>query len=227
MAERVAKSKRWSRPTASSPPALPEALSRPRPWLDDAWCRQRGEQPNADAAFLRGHACHVRGLFEEGRHDLLLAEAEAVEPWSTHAKAERWGPAAEAVFTRLEASFGLRTVAGRRFNVYQCGEGKPLHQDRNAHCAAAGNLTVTASFGAPRRLRLTPLPLQDAGQGAPSQVAPSAPGIGAVQRDGDVFCFTSCANAAYLHGIDAGPGARLSLVVWGDGESLEDVVARL
>ena len=142
------------------------------------------------------------------------------QAWSTHAKAERWGPAAEAIFEKLEATFGMRAVAGRRFNVYRHGEGKPLHQDRNAHSTVAGNTTITASFGAPRTLRLVPL------RAAEAEPSPGRPGVKVVQQDGDVFCFSSFANAAYLHGIDAGPGERLSLVVWGDGDPLEDVVAR-
>jgi hypothetical protein len=49
----------------------------------------------------------------------------------------------------------------------------------------------------------------------------------ALLEDGDVFCFTSEANASYLHGIDPGPGERVSLVLWCDAEVLANVAARL
>ena len=120
---------RWRRQSTSVAEARRAGSSDSKPWLDDTWCRRHGEQEDAGAAFLRTQACHVRGLFEEGLYTTLLAEAEGVEAWSTHAKAERWGPAAEAIFEKLEATFGMRAVAGRRFNVYRHGEGKPLHQD--------------------------------------------------------------------------------------------------
>lgn len=189
-----------------------------RPWLDDVWCRSRCEQGDALCDFLRGEACHIRNFFKDGMYDSLRAEATDVVPWSTHQKTEAWGPLTDAIFSRLEKACGMRNVAGRRFNLYASGEGKPLHQDRNAHSELAGNLTVTASIGAPRRLRLVPLYFEtDTDRG----------GLQALQKDGDVFCFTSKANSNCLHGIDTGSGERISLVVWGDADPLSQIALRL
>jgi hypothetical protein len=216
------KPRRWTRGTGgtvATPLAAPVVV---RPWLDEAWCRRRhGEEQGGGYDgfdFLRGQALHVKGLLEPGQLPTLLAEAGEVGAWSTHAKAETWGPAAEGVFATLARVFGVHRIAGRRFNVYGDGEGKPLHQDRNVHSEAAGNLTIAASFGARRLLSFVPL-----GQ----EWREEAAAVKALQEDGDVFCFTSDANARYLHGVDPGPGVRVSLVLWGDAEPLEDVVARL
>jgi hypothetical protein len=161
---------------------------------------------------LRGQATHVRGLFPEGMLPELLGEAEELEDWSTHQKANSWGVLTDRIFAHLEDVFGMSTVAGRRFNVYRSGEGKPLHQDRNARSDSAGNITVTASFGAQRSLRMTPLFGED-----PLKIW---------QRDGDVFCFTSQINQTFMHGIDPGPGDRVSLVLWGDARPLSLTLGR-
>ena len=161
---------------------------------------------------LRGQATHVRGLFPEGMLPEIIGEAEEVEDWSTHRKANSWGVLTDRIFTHLEDIFGMSVVAGRRFNVYRSGEGKPLHQDRNAHSDRAGNITVTASFGAQRCLRMMPL----SGE-VPLKIW---------QRDGDVFCFTSPINQSFMHGIDPAPGDRVSLVVWGDARPLSVTLGR-
>lgn len=161
---------------------------------------------------LRGQTTHVRGLFPDGMLPALLGEAEEVEDWSTHRKANAWGIVTDGIFAHLENIFGMSTVAGRRFNVYRSGEGKPLHQDRNAHSDHAGNITVTASFGAPRCLRMTPL-----SGGDPLKIW---------QRDGDVFCFTSHINQSFMHGVDPAPGDRVSLVLWGDARPLSLTLGR-
>jgi hypothetical protein len=140
---------------------------------------------------LRGQAGHVRGIFPEGVLPLLLEEASDVESWSTHYRANSWGAMADRIFAHLESTFGVETVAGRRFNIYLSGQGKPLHQDRNAHSDRAGNITVTASFGAVRCLRVQPLH-----DGADALVIR--------QRDGDVFAFTSDMNRSFSHGIGCG-----------------------
>lgn len=161
---------------------------------------------------LRTQAAHVRGLFQPGLLKALLEEAGDVREWSTHSRADSWGPLAKRCFSELCAAFGVSRPSGFRLNLYADGQGKPQHQDRNAHCEDAGTLTVTASFGAPRTLRFEPLE----GRGC----------VRVTQLDGDVFCFTSAANAACTHGVERGPGARASLVVWGDAAPLSQLMER-
>jgi len=155
---------------------------------------------------LRGQVVHVRGMFPDGLLPALLQEAAQVEAWSTHQKADSWGILGDRIFAHLETIFGVAKVAGRRFNVYRPGQGKPLHQDRNAHSDRAGNVTITASFGAPRCLKLAPLSGEE-----PLKIW---------QRDGDVFCFTSQINQSFMHGIEPNQGERASLVLWGDARPL-------
>lgn len=215
MVEEAARRRRWRRGDGAEQGsgAAPERTR--RPLLDEAWCSLGGSAGELDAPreLLRAQAVHVRGLFEPGLLESLVAEAGDVQEWSTHSKADSWGPLAKRCFSELCATFGVALPSGFRLNLYADGQGKPQHQDRNAHCEDAGTLTVTASFGAPRTLRFVPLD----GRGR----------VRVTQLDGDVFCFTSAANAAFTHGIERGPGARASLVVWGDGAPLSELVARL
>jgi hypothetical protein len=191
------KALRWRRGgdgRASSPRAPTPAGT-----LDETWLRETSI-PRADgAAPLREHvallargALHLRGFLVDPspcrrlREELLnLPE----EPWSAHGKLTRppggWPPTVQEVFASLRNRFDVVRIVETRVNVYRSGDWKPLHRDRNAHDASAGDVTVGFSFGACRDLVFA--------------ADPAGPPLFRFrQRSGDVFAFDAAVNAAFF-----------------------------
>eukprot|EP00973_Karenia_brevis_P078129 10850357-Karenia_brevis.AAC.1 len=101
--------------------------------------------------------------------------------------------------------FEVSTVHGRRVNVFQSGEGKRKHQDRNAFQPEnqAGNLTISFSSGSSRTFRF-----QSLDEGGCHDIT---------LRDGDILVFDRDVNSAFTHEVLPGPGKRVSLVIWASG----------
>jgi len=210
-------SRRWRRPDEKQR-AAPGSLEAPGPFLEESWQRgiRRGtlgwrasaQLTDAYLAQLAAGAVHVRSFFPAVWTGRLLGEclSRATAPWSEHEVSLHRGDWTLAAVEALARAFEV-DVLETRVNVYRRGldHFKPQHQDRNAHDDAAGNVTVGASFGAPRSLEFVGM-------------APLEARFTFRQNSGDVFAFDSTVNAAFTHGVPRGADSRedrLSVVVWG------------
>jgi len=225
-------SRRWRRPDDDQREAPRSLEAQGGPFLEESW--QRGirqstlgwrasaELTDAYLAQLAAGAVHVRSFFPAVWARRLLGEclSQTTAPWSEHEVSRHRGEWTLAAVEALAQAFEV-DVLETRVNVYRRGldHFKPQHQDRNAHDDAAGNVTVGASFGAPRSLEFV-------------GVAPLEARFTFRQSSGDVFAFDSTVNAAFTHGVPRSADSRedrLSVVVWGwrdPARPLGDAVSR-
>jgi hypothetical protein len=138
-----------------------------------------------------------------------------LQSWSQHQKhgGAMGSKCFRQVIQRLASDFSLR-IGATRLNIYQSGSAwKPLHKDSHAFVPslnAREDLTVGASFGAPRELLFR----HDA----------SSLDFVFPQENNDVFAFTSRLNSKFMHGVPKPQAAisaldreapRFSVIVWG------------
>lgn len=188
------------------------------PVLDNSWTRCAAQAAVGWAtlteispdllANLPHCACHVKRFFPPRCGSRVVQEclSQDTESWSKHHVSTQRGPEVQRVLRLLTELFSLERVVESRVNVYLAGENhfKPQHQDRNAHDKAAGNISVGASFGAPRVLEFQGLGRLDVS-------------FSFCQQDGDIFAFDSLVNSNFTHGVPPSctAGDRVSVVLWG------------
>ena len=191
----------------------------PGPFLDtdredSSWLVKaaRNVHPELTQCMLRG-AVHVEGLFRDTEvHRALYHELHACQrlPWSRHQIIEQRGPAVCYVLSKLQDRFGVTRVIDTRVNVYEKNDWKPRHQDRNAHCENAGNVTCGASFFSEGSLAF-----------APVEPEGSEDAFVFRQKPGDVFAFDNEVNRKFVHSVlpqEREVSFRVSIVLWGERE---------
>ena len=101
----------------------------------------------------KGYLMVAKKYFPPGYAEKLLAESTDVHPYknSPHQTAE-FGALGRSLLQDLRNKFQVSRVSQSAFNIYESGYGKVWHRDRNAEHPEAGNISICASFGAPRRL---------------------------------------------------------------------------
>ena len=134
---------------------------------------------------------------------ITLVKESARAPWSTHSKIVD-SPFCEKVLATVARVFEIRVIE-TRINYYEDGQGKPPHQDRNAFAPSCGNLTLGVSLGGKRDMVL-------------HRIGNTSDVVSVPQGNGDIFAFDDVANKAFLHSIKPGSMARVSLIIWGDGD---------
>lgn len=165
-------------------------------------------------ALMSNGALHIRGLFTDA---VLLrslydeVRAAPLMPWSAHQIHEPRGPAVCAIVDELVRRFDIAQLVETRVNVYEAGDWKPRHQDRNAHCKDAGDYTCGASFFSARELAFSPVDSNEK-EGEELFVF--------LQKSGDAFGFSDDVNRAFYHSVPrssttSNTGFRVSVIVWG------------